>query len=98
MDLRCRHCGEPFDVDEFHGQEVGTWQEWVAAFRRNGCGAVDACFDGLKPKESEPCLNSPIVDNETLDAIGILDAMFGDDVDGLSAMTEDFSGINIYKL
>ena len=98
MDLRCRHCGEPFDVDEFHGQEVGTWQEWVAVFRKNGCGAVEACFDGLKPKDSEPCLNSPIVDNETLDAIGILDAILGDDVDGLSAITEDFSGINIYKL
>jgi len=98
MDLRCRHCGEPFDIDEFHGQESGTWQEWVTAFRQDGCGAVEACFDGLKPKESEPCLNSPIVDNETLDAIGILDAMFGGDIDGLSAITEDFSGINIYKL
>ena len=89
MDLRCRHCGEPFDVDEFHGQETGTWKEWVTAFRRNGCGAVNACFDGLPPIDSEPCLNSPIVADEALDCIGILDALLGDDVDGLSSMTED---------
>jgi hypothetical protein len=85
-------------VDEFHGQETGSWQEWVVAFRKNGCGAVEACFDGLSPSESEPCLNSPIVDDEALDRIGILDALLADDVDGLSAMTEDFSSINIYKL
>ena len=89
MDLICRHCGEPFDVDEFHDQETGSWRAWVAAFRQNGCGAVDACFDGLKPKDSEPCLESPIVDDETLHRIGILDALLGDDVDGLSAMTGD---------
>ena len=88
MDLLCRHCGEPFDVDEFHNQETGTWKEWVTAFRKNGCGAVESCFDGLTPKDSEPCVESPTVDDETLDGIGILDAMLGDDVDGLSAMTE----------
>lgn len=89
MDLLCRHCGEPFDVDEFHNQESGSWQEWVVAFRKNGCGAVDACFDGLTPGESEPCLESPTVDDVALDRIGILDALLGDDVDGLSSMMQD---------
>tara|TARA_R100000329_G_scaffold7340_2_gene8884 strand:- start:728 stop:1003 length:276 start_codon:yes stop_codon:yes gene_type:complete len=89
MDLLCRHCGEPFDVDEFHNQEIGTWKEWVFAFRRNGCGAVNACFDGLTPGESQPCLESPIVDDEALDRIGILNALLGDDVDGLSSMMDD---------
>ena len=88
MDLFCRHCGEPFNVDEFHNQEIGTWKEWVNAFRINGCGAVDACFDGLAPKDSEPCLESPTVDDERLFLIGMLEALLGDDVDGLSAMTE----------
>ena len=89
MDLLCRHCGEPFDVDEFHNQEIGSWKDWVAAFRRYGCGAVNACFDGLTPGESEPCLKSPIVDDESLDRIGILNALLGDDVDGLSSMMDD---------
>lgn len=92
MDLRCRHCGEPFDVDEFHNQESGSWKDWVTAFRINGCGAVQSCFDGLSPRESEPCLDSPVIDDESLDAIGILDAMLGDDIDGLSAMTDDIIG------
>lgn len=89
MDSRCKHCGEPFDLDEFHGQEH-AWGSWVKAFRKYGCGAAEAMFDGLSPAQSTKCTHEPIFDKEKLEGIGLIHDLLGDDVDGACSMLEDY--------
>lgn len=85
MDLRCRICGEPWDVDTFHdvAEEKGiTFDEATRAFRRDGCEATGWCA---------PC--TPSEDDEERYrnlAAGELMDLLGDDVDGAAAMLEDF--------
>jgi hypothetical protein len=88
MDSRCRHCGEPFDLDEFHGGDY-AWSTWVKAFKNHGCGAVDALFDGMSPSSSTKCTREPTMDEETMDKINIVHDLLGDDYDGACSMLED---------
>ena len=93
MDIHCKFCGEPVNTDEFHDQDTGSWQTWISAFKAFGCGAVDAMFDGKLPKESVKCTSEPVVDEENLMGIEVLQNMLGDDIDGLAAMSEDMFGL-----
>jgi hypothetical protein len=88
MDSRCKFCGEPFDLDEFHENDW-PWDQWVKAFRNFGCGAVDALFDGGIPSESCRCKNEPLFDDEKLEGIGLINELLGDDTDGACTMIED---------
>lgn len=88
MDSRCRHCGEPFDLDEFHGGDY-KWQSWVKAFNKFGCGAADALFDGLSPADATKCRHAPIADEEKLQGIGLIQDLLGDDIDGACSMMDD---------
>lgn len=92
MDIRCKHCGEPIDTFEFHDHETGAYQDWVNCFKINGCGAVDAMFDGERPQDATKCKDAASVGDFELEAIEILQDMLGDDIDGLTSMTEDFFG------
>lgn len=92
-DLYCIHCGEPIDMDEFHDAERGTFREWISAFKVHGCSAVDAMFAGETPDSVlVNCSSSSRVSDETKDKLHILQDLLGDDVDGLSAMSEDMMG------
>lgn len=88
MDSRCKHCGEPFDLDEFHGQEH-AWSSWVKAFKKHGCGAAEAMFDGLSPAQSTKCIHAPIFDKDQLDGIALIHDLLGDDIDGACSMMDD---------
>lgn len=88
MDSRCKFCGEPFDLDEFHGHK-SPWEVWVKAFYRYGCGAVDALFDELPPSKSTKCSNAPILNEEAMDAVGMIQELLGDDYDGACTMIDD---------
>ena len=90
MDIRCRHCGEPHDTYEFHDAEIGSWQQWVNAFHQHGCGAADAMFDGLRPRDSKPCVCKPVIDPNDIEAIQELTDLLGDDPDGLCVAIEDY--------
>lgn len=85
MENRCRHCGEPFDMDEFHDGQW-PWEQWAKAFTRFGCGAVDALFDDQTPQASSKCKNEPVLQDEDVDAIGVIQDMLGDDYDGACSM------------
>ena len=40
MDINCRHCGEPIDIDELHETKY-SYQVMSNLFRIYGCGAFD---------------------------------------------------------
>lgn len=88
MDNRCKHCGEQFDLDEFHGDKW-PWNKWVKAFNRFGCGAADALFDGRAPAESIKCTREPLFDDTKMDGIAMIQELLGDDIDGACTMIDD---------
>lgn len=77
MDIRCPTCGEPWDLDTLHDNDLGLpFTEAYRRFRAEGCGAV------LFNPECTPGAADP--------ALAELAALLGDDVDGYAALTEDF--------
>lgn len=77
-DVACPKCGEPWDIDTFH--EVAAESPFDSfdrvrdSFRRAGCVA----------------LGSKCSTNVAHPAIGELLDLLGDDIDGASALLEDF--------
>jgi len=57
LDANCRHCGEPWDIYEFH--DFPNYKKAVKAFQKYGCGMFDADPDDLDSasKCSNPVLN-----------------------------------------
>lgn len=103
----CKVCGEHWDLDSIHEaiecehpehsdacrDAAGKWDQeryerdyfapMLAAFRRLGCKALDAgATYCVPPAEPDP----------NIDLQAELEAMLGDDVDGIEAMLEDFGG------
>jgi hypothetical protein len=83
MDLYCGHCGEPTDNDTLHDEvddgQYANYAEAAAAFRSKGCEAVSWLVHNPETMNSKRA--------------AVADAMFdllGDDLDGASAMMEDF--------
>lgn len=77
MDVRCRVCGEPTDIDYFHdiaAEQGRTWDEVRGAFSRDGCRA-------LGERHNDTTVASPL--------IGLATDLCGDDIDGLAADLED---------
>jgi hypothetical protein len=87
MDINCRHCGEPWDIYSLHDvwdDKTGKRLAYKTAssrFRKYGCPAMEG--------HQRPCSHGPIASPETLDAIGTLTDLLGEDTDGLAAMLED---------
>ena len=86
-DVYCPKCGEPVDIWEFNdvaqekGYPVSTIRE---NFFRDGCEAL-----GFR------C--NPDYDPEMAEISAIAYDIMGDDLDGISAMTEDYEFIRRYK-
>ena len=82
MDIYCKHCGEPWDTDNFHNG-TNSWHRLIKLFREYGCPVAEQAMDGLKPNEIslERCTNTPSVCPEALDAIEVTQDLLGDDVD-----------------
>lgn len=85
MDVYCPKCGEPFDPYEFHdaAKTAGTtYAAIAAAFRRNGCAAVDmACTP--RPDSHRAALAAEVLE------------LMGDDIDGAAAILEDAERLGI---
>lgn len=86
MDIRCKYCGEPWDVYSLHemgdyrgGGTSFTYEGARKRFYRLGCGAFEA--------GSVKCDRNGYGNHE---AVSMLQELLGDDVDGLAALTEDF--------
>ena len=81
MDVKCRFCTEPIDIDELHSiaEEAGqTFKQVELAFRQKGCTGIGYTHN--------------IIDAETLGkgkTMGELADLLGDDVDGIAAMIEE---------
>lgn len=80
MDIKCPHCGEPWDIDTFHevAEEQGTSFSVVRKdFYKNGCQALDTSHGDMGYENGSVIL--------------ALQDMLGDDVDALAVMIEDFN-------
>ncbi len=51
--------------------------------------AAEAMFDGLSPSQATKCTHAPIANEETLQGIGLIHDLLGDDIDGACAMMDD---------
>lgn len=91
-DIYCRFCGEPWDMDCLHGENSteAKFKLWYQTFRKYGCPTIDAIEDGAKRTDVKaPCNRAASCSDEKLDAIGILQAINGDDVDGAASSMSD---------
>lgn len=80
MDVRCRKCGEPIDIDTFHDiadYENTTFSDIRDRFASKGCRGI-----GLTCNEN--------ADTELASVSGALFELLGDDIDGIGAMLEDW--------
>ncbi len=96
MDIKCRHCGEPWDIAELHDmlsearEEVLPFKKARELFYRYGCGA-------FQNQPAEKCNNEPIESDATLAGIDALQDLLGDDVDGLASTLEDFEAAGLMR-
>ncbi len=86
MDILCKHCGEPWDMAELHDIPVNegtdqclTFDDARELFYRYGCGV----WNYSTPRSK--CTHDPITTPERLEGIAELQAMMGDDIDGLAS-------------
>jgi len=83
MDVRCRRCGEPVDIDHFHdvAEELGTTFDRVrSAFMAKGCEALGEA-QCEKTAWGRDGAGTMIVD--------ALADLLGDDIDGIASELAD---------
>ena len=84
MDIRCRKCAEPIDMDELHdiAADMGTTYRHVRTrFAQYGCVAL-----GMQCNEN--------ADRELAAISGALFDMLGDDIDGVASDLNDWAYLN----
>lgn len=69
MDVHCKFCGEPFDHGELNSSPTLTPKEAFDAFKRHGCGAVDAIFGLDDPEYATDCRRGAIESQERMERI-----------------------------
>lgn len=85
MDIRCRKCAEPIDMDEFHdiAADMGTtFRHVLNTFAQHGCIAL-----GMRCNDEE-------TDRELAAISGALFDMLGDDIDGVASDLSDWEYLN----
>ena len=98
MNIKCRHCGEPWDIAELHDIPATAGKHYDAA---NDCAAPMLSFDaaralfyslgcGAFSDDRTKCASAPCESPEALAGIDALQDLLGDDVDGLASTLEDF--------
>ena len=86
MDIMCRICGEPWEIDTFHdvAEDEGiTFDEATRRFRADGCFATGWYSKPCEPSTDPQQRATNMIAGELMD-------LLGDDVDGAAAMLEDF--------
>lgn len=84
MDIRCRKCAEPIDMDELHDIAIDTgttFHEVQRSFVQYGCVALGMVCNTQ-------------ADTELAAISGALFDMLGDDIDGVASMLEDWEYLN----
>ena len=85
MDIRCRKCAEPVDMDELHdiATDMGTTFHQVRKdFAQLGCPAL-----GMRCNDEQ-------TDRELAAISGALFDMLGDDIDGVASMLNEWEYLN----
>ena len=89
MDIRCKKCGEPWEMDSLHDLD-GTFKKNFAKFKKLGCGA----FNSWNNQPDAPCTREPIMNPEYMEAIDVLTDLnihpddLASDLDSLPLMLE----------
>ena len=86
MDIYCKRCGEPWDIDYFHdvADDTGSTFDTVReAFYRDGCKAL-----GETRCEASPSMRGDIA--------ALAYELMGDDVDGAAAMLDDAEYMGLF--
>jgi hypothetical protein len=86
LDVYCKVCGEPWDNDELHEVEGMTYLQASRKFRAEGCGAVF----GTECSPRNDSVTHPNFGLTLEEAADVLYDLLGDDMDGATAMLEDF--------
>lgn len=79
MDIKCKKCGEPWDIDTLHDvaeDDRRTFNDVRQDFQSRGCEALGGKCNS---------------ETHAHPAIGALYDILGDDIDGAAAMFEDFN-------
>ena len=91
MDIYCRRCGEPWEIDSLHEAAEasgGTFEAVRRDFASRGCAAILDRWDGQHFASGPRC---EARDLGTFGAIlGAAEDLSGDDVDGMAADIEDW--------
>lgn len=80
MDVKCKRCGEPWEIDYFHdvaAEQETTFDQVRKNFYAKGCEAIEV---GMRCD----------VEYENGSLIAAAQDLLGDDIDGLAATIEDF--------
>jgi len=85
MDIYCRHCGEPWDIDSLHDVDLPIEQA-NKLFRKNGCGVFGNEFNS---DPNSKCTNEPHNPDTAMKAGSLYDVL-GSDLDGAASMMEEF--------
>ena len=99
-DIKCRNCGEPWDLDTLHEEvkerdEDGyVWEDGETyeskfrqvrqEFRKKGCGTFSW---------ASPC--APTLDEASRSVLDAISDVMGDDVDGEISMIEDAESMGL---
>ena len=99
MDVRCKHCGEPWDIYEMHdvAKACGVTFDTVRkTFYAYGCATFEEGWEGQLPTAAA-CQEAELseVSKDKLAAYGLLQELAGSDIDGLAADIEDFEAIGL---
>lgn len=91
MDVFCKHCGEPWDIDCFHNASR-QFQKIYSLFRKHGCPVAEQALEDMHPIEMvlKNCDHKPIIEQDLLDAVDLTQDLMGDDVDGAASLLDDF--------
>lgn len=86
MDINCRNCGEPWDINEsLTGlNDGGTMQDIVNG---RGCPSCHWGKDQVELYERDQMISM---------AMGIGADLMGDDIDGIASMIDDFDYLGLF--
>ena len=108
MDVKCKWCGEPWDIYEMHdvvkalngnpsyGGEV-TFDDVRQLFYAWGCAAFSEGWEGTVPTKQTCVVVEEMTDEQKTRraALDVMQELSGSDIDGLAADLEDFEAIGL---
>jgi len=78
MDIFCRVCGEPWDLDELHGVPEASFETARRRFSGEGCEVFST-------------RHNSVIDSDRAAKSAVLHELLGDDIDGIASLMEDLA-------